>query len=67
MTIRFLSPVDSGHPEFPFMPGQVIEVTEPSPEMLASLRDGRAEVLGDSEPERATTAVPRRARKAVTR
>lgn len=49
------------------MPGQVIEVTEPSPEMLASLRDGRAEVLGDSEPERATTAVPRRARKAVTR
>ena len=67
MTIRFLEPVDSGRPEFPFLPGQVITVDVPTAEMLAGLNSGRAEVLGDVTPERATVAVPRRARKAVTR
>ena len=67
MTIRFLETVDSGTPSFPFMPGQVISVAVPTEQMLASLREGRAEVLGDVTPERATVAVPRRARKAVTR
>lgn len=67
MTIRFLETVDSGTPSFPFMPGQVISVAVPSEQMLASLRDGRAEVLGDITPEQATVSKPRRARKAVAR
>ena len=67
MTIRFLAPVDSAVPGAPFVPGQVIDVDTPTPEMLQSLRDGRAEVLGDVLPEMATVAKPRRARKAVTR
>jgi hypothetical protein len=66
MTIRFLETVDSGTP-CPFQPGQVITVAVPTEQMLVSLRDGRAEVLGDVTPERATVAAPRRARKAVTR
>jgi hypothetical protein len=67
MTIRFLQTVDSLTPGFPFMAGQVITVEQPPRELLAYLNDGRAEVLGDVTPERATVAVPRRARKAVTR
>lgn len=66
MTIRFLQPVDSETPGFPFLPGQVIVVTNPTPDMLAALRplpDGSrlAEVVADEEPEFAAVVDPERA------
>jgi hypothetical protein len=52
MTIRFLQTVQSENSDFPFMAGQVISVTAPSP-FLLSLVDGvRAEAV-KAEDERA--------------
>ena len=53
MTIRFLQTVASEKPDFPFMAGQIIEVSAPS-EYLLSLLDGiRAEVVPTDDSERA--------------
>jgi hypothetical protein len=52
VTIRFLQTVPSEHPDFPFMPGQVINVPAPSPSMQQALRGGLAEIVR-AEDERA--------------
>jgi hypothetical protein len=52
MTIRFLQTVQSGNPEFPFVAGQLISTTAPSPFLLDLLDGVRAEVVKD-EDERA--------------
>lgn len=60
MQIRFLDLVESESPEFPFMPGQVINVSSLTPAMRAAVKDGRAELVRD-EPELATVGVTERA------
>jgi hypothetical protein len=58
VTIRFLQTVESGNPEFPFQPGQVIHVDDPTP--FLKLLDGvRAVAVQDTEPEYATVRAPR--------
>ena len=49
MTIRFLQAVASENPSFPFMAGQVIEVTAPSPFLLSLLDGVRAEPVKDDD------------------
>lgn len=62
MDLRFLQTVDSSAPGFPFMPGQVITgLSRLSPEMRQWLRDGRAELVRDEEPEAAVVAPVERA------
>jgi hypothetical protein len=53
MTIRFLQTCASEHPEFPFMAGQIISVTAPSPFLLSLLDGVRAEAVRTDETERA--------------
>lgn len=45
MTIRFLQTCASENPAFPFMAGQVITVTAPSPFLLGLLDGVRAEIV----------------------
>jgi hypothetical protein len=60
MVIRFLQTVASENPDYPFMAGQVITVTCPSPWLL-SLVDGiRAEAVPTDETERAIEPLPQR-------
>ncbi len=70
MRIRFLQVVASPQPEFPFQIGQVINIDEPWPALLAALDGVQAEVLRDDAPELAVMgtgerAVTRRPRKDV--
>ena len=60
MQIRFLDLVESGSPDFPFVPGQIIDVPTLTPAMRAAVKDGRAELVRD-EPELATVGVTERA------
>jgi len=58
MRIRFLEATESMQPGYPFLRGQVIEVTKLTPEMRAWLKvrpDGtaRAEVVKDEGPDAA--------------
>ena len=55
MKIRFLAMCDSGVPEFPFVPGQVIEVAKPAPWLLSYIDGIRAIRLPDDPPEEPTT------------
>jgi hypothetical protein len=64
--IRFLVTTASSRPEYPFRAGQVINVPQPTPEMLAWLTpesDGtvRAEVVPEEAPEAAVLPEPERA------
>ena len=53
MTIRFLQTTQSETPEFPFMAGQIIHVSAPSPYLLSLLDGVRAEAVVTDETERA--------------
>ena len=58
MQIRFLQTTPSENPDFPFLAGQVINVTAPT-RFLLSLVDGvRAEVVRTDETERAIEEPP---------
>lgn len=58
MTIRFLQTVPSEHPEYPFMAGQVISVTAPSPFLLELLDGVRAEIVKGLEPPEEQAVAP---------
>lgn len=49
MRIRILQTLDSGVDEFPFMPGQVINVPHPPPWLLSYLDGEKAVRLPDEE------------------
>lgn len=61
MTLRFLDLVPSAAPDYPFLPGQSIQVTRLTAEMRQWVRSGKATVVGDEEPELATVAPGERA------
>jgi hypothetical protein len=63
MRIRFLEVTESAQPGYPFLKGQVVEVTKLTAEMRAWLKrrpDGtaRAEVVKDVAPDAAVTESP---------
>jgi len=53
MRIRFLQTCPSANPDVPFQAGQVIDVAEPSPELLELLDGVQAVVLPSDDSERA--------------
>ena len=57
MKIRFLEYAESQVPGFPFCPGQVIEIAQPSAELLALLDGVRAVALRAESDEDAAVAV----------
>ena len=61
MTIRFLDLVESDRPDYPYMPGQVLDLPYVSKWVQAALCDGRAELVRGEEPELATVSVGERA------
>jgi hypothetical protein len=66
MKIRFLRTTASASPGYPFQAGQVIDVADPTPQMLAWLErqaDGSqiAEVVRESDGERAVIETGERA------
>lgn len=63
MRIRFLQPTASISPDYPFQPGQVINV-DPSPDWIALCDGVRAELVRDEELETATVGA---GEQAVTR
>lgn len=60
MTIRFLEPVESGVPDLPFLPGQIIRVATMDARMRLAVEAGQA-VLVPEEPELATVGADERA------
>jgi hypothetical protein len=54
--------VPSGAPDHPFEAGQILQVDNPPPEILALVDGVRAVALRDTEPELATVRAPRRSR-----
>jgi hypothetical protein len=61
MKIKFLRTTDSDVYGFPFVEGQVIEVPELSSAMRQWLKEERAELVREEEPELATVGVAERA------
>lgn len=57
MKIRFLEYAESQVPGFPFCPGQVIDVEQPSPELLALVDGVRAVAVKAESDEEAAVAV----------
>lgn len=62
MDLRFLQPVDSSAPDFPFLPGQILRgLSRLSPQMETWIREGRAELVREDGAELATVGVRERA------
>jgi len=61
MILRFLRTTPSASPDFPFQPGQRIQVTKLTAEMRAWIKDGSAEIVREAPTESTDEPDPERA------
>lgn len=64
MKLRFLQTTPSSNPDFPFQPGQTIELARLTADLRKWIKHGHAEVVRDDSTE---TAVAPKGEKAVLR